>query len=145
MDQFNGGGSGEHWGSYCAKRADWLDEQLSRSKNKPVYLFMHHPPFDIAKAIDESSIDQVSIEDAHRHNDLVLLEHFKKTTVILGVIAIARSRIESVDEICSRLKDALEHIDADRLIAAPDCGLGFMTREMAVSKLSALSEAARSI
>ena len=101
--------------------------------------------FDIAKAIDESSIDQVSIEDAHRHNDLSLLEIFKTTTVILGVIAIAKSRIESVDEIRSRLNDALEHIDADRLIAAPDCGLGFMTREMAVSKLSALSEAARSI
>jgi 5-methyltetrahydropteroyltriglutamate--homocysteine methyltransferase len=104
-----------------------------------------HAYFDIANAIDESSIDQVSIEDAHRHNDLSLLENFKKTTVILGVIAIAKSRIESVDEIRSRLKDALEHIDADRLIAAPDCGLGFMTREMAVLKLSALSEAAGSI
>jgi len=101
--------------------------------------------FDIANAIDESSIDQVSIEDAHRHNDLSLLENFKKTAVILGVIAIAKSRIESVVEIRSRLKDALEHIDADRLIAAPDCGLGFMTREMAVAKLNALSEAAKSI
>jgi len=101
--------------------------------------------FDIAQAIDDSSIDQVSIEDAHRHNDLSLLENFKKTTIILGVIAIAKSRIEAVDEVRSRLKDALQHIDADRLIAAPDCGLGFMTREMAVAKLKVLSEAARSL
>ncbi|MDH3664138.1 MAG: cobalamin-independent methionine synthase II family protein [Alphaproteobacteria bacterium] len=101
--------------------------------------------FDIAKAIDESSIDEVSIEDAHRHNDLALLENFQKTSVILGVIAIAKSRIESVDEVRDRLAAALEHIDADRLIAAPDCGLGFMTREMAVAKLRVLSEAAKSI
>ena len=101
--------------------------------------------FDIAKAIDESSIDQVSIEDAHRHNDLSLLENFKNTTVILGVIAIAKSRIETVEEVRDRLKAALEHIDAARLIAAPDCGLGFMTRDMAVAKLSALSQAAKSV
>ena len=101
--------------------------------------------FDIADAIDQSSINQVSIEDAHRHNDLSLLEHFKKTIVILGVIAIAKSRIESVEEVRTRLKDALEHIDASRLIAAPDCGLGFMSRDMAVAKLKALSEAARSV
>ena len=101
--------------------------------------------FDIAAAIDDSSIDQVSIEDAHRHNDLSLLENFKNTTVILGVIAIAKSRIESVEEVRDRLKAALEHIDADRLIAAPDCGLGFMTRDMAVAKLKALSQAAKSV
>lgn len=101
--------------------------------------------FDIARAIDESSIDEVSIEDAHRHNDLSLLENFKKTSVILGVIAIAKSRIETVEEVRDRLEAALEHIDADRLIAAPDCGLGFMTREMAVAKLKVLSQAARSV
>ena len=78
-------------------------------------------------------------------DDLSLLEHFKKTIVILGVIAIAKSRIESVEEVRTRLKDALEHIDANRLIAAPDCGLGFMSRDMAVAKLKALSEAAKSV
>ena len=101
--------------------------------------------FEIADAIEQSSIDQVSIEDAHRHNDLSLLEHFKKTKVILGVIAIAKSRIETVEEVRARLITALDHIDADRLIAAPDCGLGFMTRELAISKLKVLSEAAKSV
>jgi hypothetical protein len=46
----------------------------------------------LADAIENSSIQAISIEDAHRHNDLSLLEHFKTTTVILGVIDIARSR-----------------------------------------------------
>lgn len=99
--------------------------------------------FDIADAIDQSSIDQVSIEDAHRHNDLSLLENFKKTTIILGVIAIAKSRVETVDEVRDRLKEALDHIEPDRLVAAPDCGLGFLTREMSIAKLRVLSDAAK--
>ena len=36
-----------NWGSYCDKRGKWLSNQLSSSGNVPVYLFMHHPPFEI--------------------------------------------------------------------------------------------------
>ncbi len=34
-------------GSYCANRAAWLEAELKRAGEKPVYIFMHHPPFDI--------------------------------------------------------------------------------------------------
>ncbi len=74
-----------------------------------------------------------------------MLERFEKTSIILGVIAIAKSQIETVDEVRDRLKSALEHIDAERLIAAPDCGLGFLTREMALAKLGVLAKAAKSL
>ena len=33
------------------------------------------------------------------------------TTVILGVVAISKFRVETVDEIAARLTAALEHID----------------------------------
>lgn len=96
----------------------------------------------IASAIDASSIQAVSIEDAHRHSDLSLLENFATTTVILGVVDVSSSRVETTEEIETRLREALEHIDEDRLIAAPDCGLGLLTRELAVNKLGKLCEAA---
>ncbi len=99
----------------------------------------------IARAIEDSCIMAVSIEDAHRHNDLRLLETFQKTRVILGVVAIARSRVEPVGEIRARLSAALEHIDAARLIAAPDCGLGILGRDLARRKLRNLCEAAHSL
>jgi len=99
----------------------------------------------LAKAIDNSSIHQVSIEDAHRHNNLKLLEQFSQTTVILGVVAIAKSQIETVDDIAARLRAALNHIDADRLIAAPDCGLGILGHDLAVKKLDVLCAAARAV
>ena len=99
----------------------------------------------MADAIEASSIDAISLEDAHRHNDLSLLEQFKTTTVILGVVAIAKSRVETVEEIASRLRAALDHIDAARLIAAPDCGLGMLGKELALQKLTNLTAAARMV
>ena len=100
----------------------------------------------LAGAVDASPlIDAVSIEDAHRHNDLSLLEAFPATTVIFGVVAVAKSRLEPVDEIRDRLRAALGHIDAGRLIAAPDCGLGLLGRDLARAKLRNMCEAAHSL
>ncbi len=99
--------------------------------------------FRLAEAVDRAGIDAVSLEDAHRPNDLTLLERFPSITVILGVVTIAKSRIETVEEIRARLKAALGHIDAERLIAAPDCGLGMLGRDLARAKLKNLCQAAR--
>ena len=99
----------------------------------------------IADAMDESSVNAVSLEDAHRHNDLKLLEHYKNTTILFGVVDVAKSRVETVDEVRARLHAALEHIDAERLMAAPDCGLGLLGRKLAVAKLKVMSEAAHSL
>jgi 5-methyltetrahydropteroyltriglutamate--homocysteine methyltransferase len=101
--------------------------------------------FQLAPALDEARIDAVSLEDAHRHNDLSLLELFNRTIVILGVIGIARSRIESEQEIGSRLRDALNHIDEERLMVAPDCGLGMLTRDQVMAKLSNMVRAAKAV
>jgi len=101
--------------------------------------------FDLADAVDRSSVMSVSLEDAHRRNDLSLLERFPSTTIILGVVAIAKSHVENVEEVRGHLNEALAHIDADRLIAAPDCGLGLLGRERAIEKLKSLCEAAHSL
>ncbi len=101
--------------------------------------------FDLAGPLDDAAIDAVSIEDAHRANDLVLLERFAKTTVILGVVAIAVSRVEAVEAIADRLRAALAHIDAARLWAAPDCGLAMLPRELARQKLANLCTAAKAL
>lgn len=98
--------------------------------------------FDLAGPLDAADVDAVSIEDAHRHNDLSLLEKFAKTTVILGCVDIANTRVEEVDEIAQRLSDAQSHIDSGRLIAAPDCGLGMLDRPTVVAKMRNLCEAA---
>jgi len=120
----------------CCGYPEYVDQEDFQKADPTAY-------FQLADAIEESSITTISLEDAHRHNDLTLLEHFKTTAVMLGVIAIASSRIETVEAITDRLKAALQHIDADRLIATPDCGLGFLGRDLALSKLGNMVKAAK--
>ena len=61
------------------------------------------------------------------------------------MVAVAQSRVETIDEIRQRLLTALNYIDRNRLIAAPDCGLGLLGRDLAMHKLTNLFEAARHI
>lgn len=34
-------------GEYCVERRAWLKGQLERLRDRPVWIFMHHPPFDV--------------------------------------------------------------------------------------------------
>jgi 3',5'-cyclic AMP phosphodiesterase CpdA len=45
-------------GSFCAERQDWLRGRLAEAEGRPVYLFMHHPPFDIGIP----SLDRIRLE-----------------------------------------------------------------------------------
>lgn len=101
--------------------------------------------FELAPALNDAAVGVVSLEDAHRPNDLSLLEKFTTTTIILGVIGIAGTRIESADEIESRLRAALEHIDKHRLMAGPDCGLGMLPPDIIMEKLKQMKIAVNHI
>ena len=120
----------------CCGYPDHLDDSDYSKADPQAY-------FDLAEALDRSAVQQISIEDAHRHNDLALLERFGRSTIILGAVAIADSRLESVEEVTARLRAALGHIDRDRLIAAPDCGLSLLGRDLALAKLDVLCAAAK--
>jgi 5-methyltetrahydropteroyltriglutamate--homocysteine methyltransferase len=50
-----------------------------------------------------------------------------------------------VDTVVARIKNALQFVDADRLILAPDCGMKYLSREKAFGKLSALAQAAAKV
>ena len=100
----------------------------------------------IAKLLDESGIDQFSIEDAEAQNNLEeLLPLFKKSTVILGCIKIARSGIETVPEVKTRIEQALNFVDKDRLVLAPDCGLGYLNEDQILAKLAVMTQVANEI
>jgi len=119
----------------CCGYPGFLDQQDYPKADPSAY-------FQLAEAIDSSCVDTVSIEDAHCHNDLSLLDKFKQTTVILGVVTVASSHIESASEIEQRLMQALQHIDEERLQVAPDCGLAFLPMPILTSKLTNMCIAA---
>lgn len=122
----------------CCGYPDQLDREDYPKAAPQVY-------FQIADALEDSTVQWISIEDAHCHNDLTLLERFPTSTIIFGVVAIARSRVETVDEIRERLQEALQHLDKERLVAAPDCGLGLLSAGLVREKLHNMSVAAKSM
>lgn len=122
----------------CCGYPEHLDDEKYHKADRNVY-------FRLAEAVDRSTVHQISIEDAHRYNDLTLLERFENSTVLFGSIAIAQSRIEPVEEIFARLTAALEHIDSHRMIVAPDCGLAMLGRDLAMKKLGNMCTAAQSV
>ncbi len=50
---------GHHTGLYCEPRRRWLSNRLEEAGERPVYLFMHHPPFDVGLP----SLDAVGLQD----------------------------------------------------------------------------------
>lgn len=120
----------------CCGYPDYLDDNNYKKADPDSYS-------QLANYIDEAGFDQLSIEDAHCCNDLSLLDKLSKKTIIFGTIAVARSRVETVEEIALRLKAVLNHIDRDRLVAAPDCGLGLLPPEIAAEKLRLMVKATK--
>jgi 3',5'-cyclic-AMP phosphodiesterase len=58
LDTFKGGRTSA--GIYCETRRGWLNDRLTKARGKPVFLFMHHPPFDIGHSL----MDLIKLEDA---------------------------------------------------------------------------------
>jgi len=119
----------------CCGYPDHMDDDAYKKADPDSYN-------QLSGAIDAASFDQISIEDAHCCNNLALLDKFHNKTVIFGAIAVAKSRVETVEEVAARLTAALGHIDRDRFVVAPDCGLGLLPPELAEAKLQVMCKAA---
>lgn len=96
--------------------------------------------------VAETCVDQVSIEAAQPKLDIgEALRRLDGKTVMVGVIDLGDETPETADEVARRLRAALEHVPAERLIAAPDCGLKYLPRESARAKLRALADGAAKV
>jgi 5-methyltetrahydropteroyltriglutamate--homocysteine methyltransferase len=88
---------------------------------------------------------QISIEAAQPRLDLGVLDDLAPKTVVLGVIDLGDPAVETAEVVAARIRAALARVPAERLIAAPDCGMKYLPRDVAFGKLSALSAGARAV
>ena len=89
--------------------------------------------------IADSSIDQVSIECAASGVDLGVLDCLGGKEVMVGVIDVGTETVESAQDVAERIRHAMKHVAADRLIACTDCGMVPRSRRAAEGKLNALA------
>jgi 5-methyltetrahydropteroyltriglutamate--homocysteine methyltransferase len=87
-------------------------------------------------------VEQISIEAAQPNLDLATLDGLGDKTVIFGVISMSDPEPETPETVAARIRAALSHLPPERLIPAPDCGMKYIPRDLALAKLRALAEGA---
>jgi 5-methyltetrahydropteroyltriglutamate--homocysteine methyltransferase len=90
----------------------------------------------------ECAADQLAIEFAQPRLDPTVLEPVAAKTIVLGVVDLSTNDVEAPEVIAGRLRAALEVVPPERLVAAPDCGMKFLSRAVAFAKLAALADGA---
>jgi len=95
--------------------------------------------------LDKCRAAQISIEAAQPRLDLGVLAALASKSLMIGVIDLGDPVIETPDIVAARIRAALDHVDAGRLVIAPDCGMKYLTRDVAFAKLSAMVEGARQV
>ena len=63
-------------------------------------------------------------------------------TIILGVIDLADMTVETPAMVADRIRRALAHVPAERLVVAPDCGMKYLPRPVAFAKMKVMAEGA---
>ena len=90
-----------------------------------------------------SPVQQVSIETAQSKLDCAVLEKLPGKTIILGTLDLSDMAIETPETVAARIRRALPHVPAERIVVAPDCGLKYLPREVALGKMCAMVEGAK--
>jgi 5-methyltetrahydropteroyltriglutamate--homocysteine methyltransferase len=99
--------------------------------------------YNFLPELSASSVKQISIETAQSKLDTSILEKLPGKTIILGVLDLSTHEIETPKVVADRIRRALPHVDAKKVIIAPDCGLKYLPREVAFGKMKAMADGAK--
>ena len=97
----------------------------------------------VGREVVTNDAAQISIEAAQPKLDLGVLEKLPSKTIILGVIDLSDMTIETPETVAERIRRALPHAQAERIVIAPDCGMKYLPRASAFGKLQSLVAGAR--
>jgi 5-methyltetrahydropteroyltriglutamate--homocysteine methyltransferase len=105
---------------------------------------VHDKPvgFSFLAELEGSKAQQISIVAAQPRLDYAVLRGLPSKDIILGVIDLADPSVESPDTVADRIRRAVRHVQAERIVVAPDCGMKYLPRDIAFAKMSAMVEGA---
>jgi 5-methyltetrahydropteroyltriglutamate--homocysteine methyltransferase len=85
----------------------------------------------------------LSLEAAQPGLDPAVLREVGDKIVVLGVLDLGSTEVESPELVAERIRAALAMVGPERLVVAPDCGMKYLPRERAFRKLEAMVAGAR--
>src|SRR5215510_877504 len=105
---------------------------------------IHQRPsgYSFLAELEESPANYVSIETAQSKLDCSVLKNLPSKTIILGVLDLSDMKVETPEVVAARIRRALPHVPAERLMIAPDCGLKYLPGDVAFGKMKAMVEGA---
>jgi 5-methyltetrahydropteroyltriglutamate--homocysteine methyltransferase len=105
---------------------------------------VHDKPtgYSFLPELEGSKAAQVSIEAAQPKLDLKVLEKLPLKTIILGVIDLSDMSVETPEIVAARIRKALPYVPAERIVVAPDCGMKYLSHEVAFGKMRSMVEGA---
>jgi len=98
--------------------------------------------YSFLPGLADTIAQQISIEAAQPGLDCRILEALPSKTVILGVIDLADMKVETPEIVAARIRRALDHVPAERIVVAPDCGMKYLPRPIAFAKMQAMADGA---
>lgn len=98
--------------------------------------------YSFLQQLGASTVKQISLEAAQPNIDLGVLKDLAGKTIILGVVSIDDATTETPGEVADRIRKALSYVSVEHLIPAPDCGMKYLSRDIAFRKLQALVQGA---
>lgn len=105
---------------------------------------VHDKPagYSFLPELEGSKAAQISIEAAQPKLDLNILKRLPSKTIILGVIDLADTNVETPQTVAARIRKALLHVPAERIVIAPDCGMKYLPHDVAFRKMRAMVQGA---
>jgi 5-methyltetrahydropteroyltriglutamate--homocysteine methyltransferase len=85
----------------------------------------------------------VSLEAAQPNLDPDVLREVPEKTIVLGVLDLGSSEAETPQLVADRIRRAMTVVPPERLVVAPDCGMKYLSRDLAFRKLAAMVAGAR--
>jgi 5-methyltetrahydropteroyltriglutamate--homocysteine methyltransferase len=99
--------------------------------------------YPFLRELNGCAATHLSLEAAQPVLDPDVLRDVPDKVIVLGVLDLGSSEAETPEAVATRIERALEVLPPERLVVAPDCGMKYLTRELAFHKLEAMVAGAR--
>ncbi|MGH3077143.1 MAG: uroporphyrinogen decarboxylase family protein [Gaiellaceae bacterium] len=94
--------------------------------------------YPFLRELNECAATHVSLEAAQPGLDPEALRDLPDKIIVLGVLDLGSSEVETPEVVAGRIRRALGVLPPERLVVAPDCGMKYLSRELAFRKLQAM-------
>jgi 5-methyltetrahydropteroyltriglutamate--homocysteine methyltransferase len=99
--------------------------------------------YPFLRELADCAATHLSLEAAQPRLDPRVLQEVADKVIVLGVLDLGSPEAETPEVVADRIRQALTVLAPARLVVAPDCGMKYLSRDLAFRKLEAMVAGAR--